>query len=141
MSGVGGWWVTWTRNRNPASRSAGATTAYCSIAGPAIGPSRIFGSKRLNRGREMALARCPLDSTLPRSHARRASVRVLKNRAAHSHLSILTPVIISYNIRDEEPTSVGSLPVAGTWAGSPADHRSKRLRQRHDNVLAYDGRV
>ena len=38
-----------------------------------------------------ALASCPLDAILPSSHARAASERLLKNRAAQSHLSILTP--------------------------------------------------
>src|SRR5436305_8604314 len=38
---------------------------------------------------------CPLHSTLPNSHAFDASARVLKNRAAQSHLSILTRVIAS----------------------------------------------
>src|SRR4051794_41682310 len=37
-----------------------------------------------------ALDVCPFASILPRSHAREASERVLKNRAAHNHLSILT---------------------------------------------------
>ena len=39
------------------------------------------------------LANCPLDRILPSSHARADKARVLKNLAAHSHLSILTPVI------------------------------------------------
>jgi hypothetical protein len=34
-----------------------------------------------------------LYSILPSSQARAARERVLKNRAAHSHLSILSPVI------------------------------------------------
>jgi hypothetical protein len=38
-----------------------------------------------------------LDSILPSSHARAASERVLKNRAAQSHLSILTRVMISFS--------------------------------------------
>src|ERR1035441_6777512 len=37
------------------------------------------------------LAVCPLDSIRPSSQARDASDRVLKNRAAQSHLSILMP--------------------------------------------------
>ena len=41
-----------------------------------------------------ALAPCPLDRILPSSHARAASARVLTNRAAQSHLSILTRVKI-----------------------------------------------
>lgn len=40
-----------------------------------------------------AFAVTPFDSTRPSSHAFTASARVLKNRAAHSHLSILTPLI------------------------------------------------
>src|SRR6185436_6530946 len=40
-----------------------------------------------------ALAGCPLHSILPDSHARAASERVLKNRAAQSHLSILRDII------------------------------------------------
>src|SRR5450759_3486581 len=43
--------------------------------------------------------------------------------------------------RDERSTSVESLPVARTGSGSPADDRPKGTRQRHDDVLAYDGRV
>jgi hypothetical protein len=52
----------------------------------------------LQHGRQLApraaFARCPLASIQPSSHARAASVRVLKDRTAHSHLSILTPVIV-----------------------------------------------
>jgi hypothetical protein len=46
-----------------------------------------------------ALATCPLERILPNSQARLAKVRVLKNRAVHSHKSIRTPVIglFSYN--------------------------------------------
>src|ERR1017187_640487 len=44
-----------------------------------------------------ALAGCPLDPILPSSHACAASARVLKNRAAQSHLSILTRVIIPFS--------------------------------------------
>src|SRR5579864_387414 len=40
------------------------------------------------------LTGCPLDSILPSSQARAARERVLKNRAAQSHLSILTLVMI-----------------------------------------------
>src|SRR5262249_6345447 len=36
---------------------------------------------------------CPLESTLPRSQARDARDRVLKNLAAQSHLSMRRPVI------------------------------------------------
>jgi hypothetical protein len=37
---------------------------------------------------------CPLDPILPSSHARAASARVLKNRVAQSHLSILMRAMI-----------------------------------------------
>src|SRR5690242_20180429 len=45
------------------------------------------------------LAFVPLLSILPSSQARAASDRVLKNRAAHNHLSILTPVIAFIFVR------------------------------------------
>src|SRR5262245_51325274 len=42
----------------------------------------------------------PFDEILPSSQARAASERVLKNRAAQSHLSILTGMIHSYLTRN-----------------------------------------
>src|SRR5215475_2633732 len=48
------------------------------------------------------LANCPLDWILPRSQARDARERVLKKRAAQSHLSIRTEVmaLFSYEVRN-----------------------------------------
>src|SRR6516162_5529572 len=43
-----------------------------------------------------ALAACPLDWILPSSQARAASARVLKNRAAQSHLSIRTEGMLCF---------------------------------------------
>jgi hypothetical protein len=45
------------------------------------------------------LAGWQFDATLPSSHARVAIDRVLKNRAAQSHLSIRTPVTLSFSYR------------------------------------------
>ena len=42
---------------------------------------------------------------------------------------------------DEKSALGESLSIAGTRPGGPADDRPEGPRQRHDNVLAYDGRV
>src|ERR1022692_4714190 len=73
-------------------------------------PPSFFTRKRSPaRISRAGLAGCPLASILPSSHARAASERVLKNRAAQSHLSILTPVMISLSyhlIVEGAPTGV-----------------------------------
>jgi len=89
------------RNRRRAAHLTEGQNLHLEVA------ASFFTSNRSPaRTSRAALARCPLHSSCRCPHARRASVRVLKNRAAHSHLSILTPVIIPiYNNRDEESTS------------------------------------
>src|ERR1039458_8282153 len=47
-----------------------------------------------------AFAICPLDKILPSSQARFASGRVLKNLAAHSQMSIRTPVMNLFSYKD-----------------------------------------
>jgi hypothetical protein len=47
------------------------------------------------------LAGCPLDWILPSSQARVASERVLKNLAAHSHLSMRTEVIRPFSYKKQ----------------------------------------
>src|SRR5450759_983389 len=45
-------------------------------------------------------------------------------------------------LQADEKSALGeSLSIAGTRPGGPADDRPEGPRQRHDNVLAYDGRV
>ena len=65
-------------------------------------PSLVTRSMSPIRTSRDALALCPWERIRPSSHARLASVRVLKKRAAHSQISILTPVTfsLSYKIRD-----------------------------------------
>src|SRR5207245_857131 len=61
-------------------------------------PAAFFTCNRSpTRTSREALACCPLDTILPSSQARRASARVLKNRAAQSHLSVLRRAMIPFS--------------------------------------------
>ena len=56
-------------------------------------------------------ASTPLHSILPSSQARAASARDLKNRAAHSHLSILIRIIASHRrLKQQVETKLENAP-------------------------------
>src|ERR1700722_2010285 len=61
-------------------------------------PSLVTRSISPIRTSRAALAGWPLDWIRPSSQARAASDRVLKNLAAHNHLSIRTEVIIHFHL-------------------------------------------
>src|SRR3954465_2962121 len=79
-----------------------------------------------------ALAVCPFERILARSHAFFAKVRVLKNRAAHSHASILTPsmVLFSYESGAQDPCMRSNSPF-----GCPAQETHS---QRPDPTRSFE---
>src|ERR1700733_4235026 len=93
-----------TRSRNARLASVSRYSVCATAAGPRTSlrsststsksPPSVFtcNMSPARTGRAL-LAGCPCEITRPRSHAREASARVLKNPAAQSHLSIRTSVM------------------------------------------------
>src|SRR5262249_45298438 len=73
----------------------------------------------------------PFDSMRPRSQARDESARVLKKRAAHSHLSILTPVTIPFSYSEFAPRT----DPMGLSIDTPTGHdTSSSFAMNHESI-------